>query len=484
MKKKVPLGFSKFILSSESMWFWIASTHAMVTCFFTFFETSFSFFSYARRILWSLYFFYLPGALVVETIYGDEGDKLEKLAASIGLSFVITILNGLVLDYTHVRITSSSVAISSITIIETLAIVTLLKRYIYHKVNGFKSGKNCSFTHDKESTAKKRIVSRSFNLAVFLSFLFLVISVFTLPHFDYAQPDPYFHVKNLPLAYWIGLSISLTTIFVSVLKNNPQMGLWSLFPFIALTNSVPKLMYKNRIWYDTYQFVGETFHIIRYGRIGFASGPETPGISVFTAQLSMLSGISHLTIASFLPLLMPLIVGLLVYLIARFFVDDRRAVLASLFYFGFNWLGFYFNREGFSLILQLLSWYFTLQIFMGKMFKRFFCVSAILSFLALVASHPATSLFIVFNAFSPVVLITLMRLIQKRKFITCGRLIFAFTNVTVVFFLIWMTWYSSRTFSLYLEEVIGSMESFFRLLIREVEPLLCLLVIPAPTIQL
>lgn len=290
-------------------------------------------------------------------------------------------------------------------------------------------------------------------LIVALSFLILFATLFTLPRIDEGQPDPYFFVKVMPIAYWIGFSLSLAVVIgfsILLLRQKVSKGYEFLVAFSLIFLAVfiyviPRLMFVNKIYTDTYQFVSETLYILRYGHVGFGY-LESPGLSLFVAQLSIITGISYISIAEFLPLALPFIFLLYLYITARLLVGKSNFALVFLAFLALNWLMFAFNRQVFALVLQFFTLYFALKLLIKEMPSSRYA-ALILSYIALVISHPASPFVVTLNMLAIVVFTWLVSFTQRRKSYLINddygdkrKLLIKAFPMAIVFFIIWFSW--------------------------------------------
>ena len=311
-------------------------------------------------------------------------------------------------------------------------------------------------------------------LIVLLSVSILFATLLTLPRIDKAQPDPYFHVKITPVIYWIGFSlvvfVTLGTIFSKKEGSGRYgLGLFSVMLLSIYVYDIPKLFYINPIYTDTYIFVGELLHTLRYGHVGWGHSYETPGLALFLSQFSLITGIDHIIVAEVLPLIIPLITVFFIYMIAKLFVDKRTALLACLFSISINWMGFVFNRQSFGLLLFMLVCYLMFKILASKAKILPWNLLLILSFSALVVSHPISSLLVIITAFLIAVFAYLVPVIRRfwrvqEDAFEWRRLMIRAISQTAVFSIIWLLWntyvgvnidYAIRTFDETFRGILG-----------------------------
>ncbi|OYT67473.1 MAG: hypothetical protein B6U65_03230 [Candidatus Wolframiiraptor sp. EX4484-121] len=136
LEPQPPENFMEYILSLRSLWFWLLSSLIAVTLF-TIFLASRPPLVYVRYILGSIFVLYLPGSMLIESLYprGEDLEPLERLALSIGLSLAVVPLIGLVLNYTPWGIRLTPVSISLAIFTEAMATIALRRKYIYFRLS-------------------------------------------------------------------------------------------------------------------------------------------------------------------------------------------------------------------------------------------------------------------------------------------------------------------------------------------------------------
>lgn len=313
-------------------------------------------------------------------------------------------------------------------------------------------------------------------VSILASTLLFIISSFNIPYLGSAPADPLFPLTALPLLYWfsffitIGTSITLITFYKGCHKK--AYALISLLLLTGYIYVLPKLMFSNLIWTDAYTFVGETLYALRFGYIGWGHATDTPGLSIFAASLSLVTGVDHITIAETLPVFMALLLTPLVYLFARIFCGERGSYFAVIVYLSLSWFGLYFNRLSFSLPLMILSWYSIVKKFKSPKFT--WAVIALTAFAATVLSHPASSGTAALTVATLMIMIFLFRSLQRLR--SAGKKVseleFGETNANarrflpittvVIVFVIWFAWqhYHFSTIQDIIRQTIIAMNEF------------------------
>jgi len=284
-----------------------------------------------------------------------------------------------------------------------------------------------------------------------------LVTLVSLPQIDVTEPDPFFHVKLTPSVYWIGFLLSVlllcSVIFFSIKKGLNRkfvfLGIFSVILLEIFVFIIPRLMYVNKIYTDTYLFVGEVLFVLRNGHVGFGWSSESLGLSVFASQFSLITGLSYESIAAFLPLAFPLMLTLYLCLIAKFFVKSNHLFTVCLAFIALNWFWtdmFAFNRQSFSIILQFYVLYCMLKVFLAERTSISYYVILILSYFALAVSHPASPLALIINTFGLLFFMTLFGL--RKKFFRSNvrhdevekKPWFRVFSTGVIFLLIWLSW--------------------------------------------
>jgi len=288
-----------------------------------------------------------------------------------------------------------------------------------------------------------------------LSVSILFATLFTLPRIDMAQPDPYFHIKVTPTVYWIGFSLSLMILIAcSVLslrhrisKSFTILGFLALLSLAVYIYVIPRLMYVNMIYTDTYLFVGESLSVLRSGHTGFGYSTETPALSCLIAQFSLVTGINYIVIAQFLPLVLPFLFLLYFYMVGQLLVGKSGFLLACLAFIALMWYWFMFNRQSLALVIELFVWYCILKVLLAKKTNLSQILVFAFSYVALVLSHPASSFLPILNTFSIIVFILAIGFIQRRRsreftqdYIDNRKLLLKAFPIAVFSFSVWLAW--------------------------------------------
>jgi len=276
-------------------------------------------------------------------------------------------------------------------------------------------------------------------------------TLLSLPRIDTVEADPYFHVNNTPVMYWIGFCLTISVTLLIILSKKIGDGRYGLGFFSAMLSAlyvyvIPKLFYVNPIYTDTYIFVTELLSTLRSGHVGWGHSYATPGLALFASQFSLITGIDHILVAEILSLVIPLITVFFVYVTAQFVVGKRAALLACLLYMSVNWMGFAFNRQSFALILQMFVIYGIFKIYSRRSVSLSWYTVTILSYVALVFIHPLSSLFILITPVSLVALFFLRSLVKRflpinvQGKIASRSIILRTLIISVIFSVIWLSW--------------------------------------------
>lgn len=135
----VPNSFLGYIRSSYSLWFWSIIFITIVTFSTIFYMPQIYPLIYLRYIFSSIFVFFLPGYVIIETIYPkfDELTGIERFALSVAFSVGIVALEGFILNYTPwgirlepvvAAIILTTLAFSIFSIFRKLSYLRLLKK--------------------------------------------------------------------------------------------------------------------------------------------------------------------------------------------------------------------------------------------------------------------------------------------------------------------------------------------------------------------
>jgi len=289
-----------------------------------------------------------------------------------------------------------------------------------------------------------------FKCMTFFSYLFFIVFVLTAPRLDKAQPDPYFQLKIMPIVYWLGVITSITSLLISIffegVPHSSSFGISVLMLLMAYTNCIPRTMYKNPIYTDAMAFNYQVFYVLKESHVAPGSeGEAVPGITLFSSMLSLIMGIDDILVSKIIQYSIPFITLLFLYLTAQLFTGKKGALLCGLIFIGFNWLGFVFNKQSFSLVLQSLTSYCLAKSFLATP-RRSMYATTLLCFVALVVSHPASSFMTMINIFAPFILSSSLLSVLKlnETYLRTLGLRDAnrkpFLSTTLIFSLIWIDW--------------------------------------------
>lgn len=124
--------FIDFLSSKKSLWFWISIGLTLISFVsILFFPETGTMFSYLRYGFGFVFAAFLPGYLLTETLFPREGsvDEIERFTFSVGLSFAITSLVGLLLSLTPFGLTLRTALLALGSIVIVLSLVALNRKY-------------------------------------------------------------------------------------------------------------------------------------------------------------------------------------------------------------------------------------------------------------------------------------------------------------------------------------------------------------------
>jgi len=311
----------------------------------------------------------------------------------------------------------------------------------------------------------------------FASFILLIVSAISMPRIGVAPPDPLFPFKIMPIEYWLGFSTAIAACIMNIVfYKSGRTGSFAWLSLLSLTtfiHVIPKLMFSNLVWTDTYTFVGEVLYALRYGRIGYGSAVDTPALSLFTSQLSLVTGIDHVALAELIPFALPFFMVVFMYAFTRLFCGERASYFAVMVFLSLDYQGFYFNRQSFALVLHFLTLYLVVILFIHT--KRTYAVLMLILFSTLVMSHPGSSAAVVLTVITLIIMLALLKALGLFKRGGANgvqndvRRIFnrpilpSILTVASTSSVIWFAWYIYHfgSLSMVIKQTIISMNEFF-----------------------
>jgi hypothetical protein len=119
-----PGSTAEYLISPYSFWFWGAVSVLLVTIASVYLLPPAVPFIYVRYVFGSISVLFLPGYALIEALYPkkEDLDGLERLALSIGLSFALVPLVGLLLNYTPWGIRLDPI-VASLSILDLLLVL-------------------------------------------------------------------------------------------------------------------------------------------------------------------------------------------------------------------------------------------------------------------------------------------------------------------------------------------------------------------------
>lgn len=264
-------------------------------------------------------------------------------------------------------------------------------------------------------------------LVTILAFLFIV--VVQVPRIDGVHADIYFHIQNLPWSYWVGLSISLLAPFILRKRMSELTLIIALLASTFYVFGLPSIMYKNPWFVDTYYFGAEVISTTNSGYFGYAHSRETPTLAILGTQLGIVSGLDIFVILKYwTPILMSLLVVLL-YILGRRVTKSSWAFIIPFAFISTAWYHqFHFSRQSYGYVLYAMIWVLVARAIMLKDKKSESLI--LLTFFALVFTHPASSASITIIFGSAAVLAWITRASLPR-----------FGRKTLLFGIAWILWF-------------------------------------------
>ena len=134
-----PRGFKNYIFSHQAYWYWITIVLVFSATLSTFIIPENIYPAvYARYFLGTIFIWILPGYSFVKALFpskvpvptsSTELDLIERVALSIGMSIVLVILNGFILNYTPFGIRTPYVTLNLLVLTTIFATVAIIREH-------------------------------------------------------------------------------------------------------------------------------------------------------------------------------------------------------------------------------------------------------------------------------------------------------------------------------------------------------------------
>ena len=130
---------SDYLKTKNARWYWITTIFALITSIVVFVTPeNLHPWSYTRIILGSIFILYLPGYTVIKTLFptkipikasGENLDEIERITLSLGVSFAIAPMVGLLLNYTSWGIRLIPIVLCLFAFSMIFASIALIREY-------------------------------------------------------------------------------------------------------------------------------------------------------------------------------------------------------------------------------------------------------------------------------------------------------------------------------------------------------------------
>jgi len=240
-------------------------------------------------------------------------------------------------------------------------------------------------------------------LFVCLTFWFLLISSM---HIYSYPPDVLFYEKQLPIFYWIGISLAITLfllVFFLKLESKIIIGML-IFIIILYLFGLPSFVYTNTRYLDVYATSGIIDKVIQTGDL---SSPDPRDISTMyrtqylasIAFYSMASEIINqniLVLAKYYPIYLILMISIMLYCCSRALIG-KYAFIAPIAYLSCAWVQeYHLSPQAHAIILTGCFWFLTIMAI--NHFKKLTELKFLLIvvWLAIVTTHALTPILTLF----------------------------------------------------------------------------------------
>ncbi len=257
---------------------------------------------------------------------------------------------------------------------------------------------------ESEKGMKKFFALSLFIIAVFIAFLTVLTT--SIP---YVAVSDLGLASRLPLFFWLGLGVVLVLMYLCR-QSSKLLGVVFLL-IVTYLFVVPVAIQENATLLGTSYPAAEGAQIAITGKL-----PEDlytinkyhnfPGFLYFNAILTLITGLPLVLVCKFFPPLFAVFIGVIIYSILRIKLDSSKSILGAIWFLASWWwvAGNYFSPQEVSFAyFALIFLIFTKLVFTEKGVSRPLLVIVFLFSLAIVITHPFTSVVLV-CCFVPVLL--------------------------------------------------------------------------------
>lgn len=220
-----------------------------------------------------------------------------------------------------------------------------------------------------------RIYSNLIFLIPLISAILLILSSADIFLYQYPA-DAFYYFKSLTLIYWIGFSLAILNIFLSLQKDNRHYRIIQIFAIVLFgmyMHGIPNLVYETPRYMDVYAHGSHLAFLIKKGYIETETNDsyayEYPSLFVLTAILfNIMNPIAPYNFLNYpynffrlFPIFALLFIAILIYILALKMLRkysgqySNLAVIAPFTFLSMNWgsLG-HFAPHTFSFILYII----------------------------------------------------------------------------------------------------------------------------------
>jgi len=137
--QQTPKKLGTYLKTKNSLWYWITVTLATLTTIIVFVVPENTYpIIYIRYFLGTIFIWILPGYSFIKALFpsklpvstkSSELDLVERVALSIGMSLVLVIINGFILNYTPFGIRAKYVTLSLFALTITFATTAIIREH-------------------------------------------------------------------------------------------------------------------------------------------------------------------------------------------------------------------------------------------------------------------------------------------------------------------------------------------------------------------
>lgn len=266
-----------------------------------------------------------------------------------------------------------------------------------------------------------------------ISFVIFVLSI-SHTTIAYASPNAFQYANSLPIYFWIGLLITLGSIYISLIKQIRIYLFINIIALLAYLYIAPVLIYENPYFIPSYIHASGIEIIKNNSNIEKSSisyVKDYPLSFIFGYSINSIMNVDTFVIMNYIPIILFVTSLILIYKILSD-LSEKYAIIGIIATISLFWIDqIYFSPQSLAFIFYLLFWFTITQLFNYSIDKKIIVIFTITS-IAVILSNPTTS-YITLLIISSIIIFTII----KKYYSIAKRIntLFIFYAIAITFIL-------------------------------------------------